>query len=101
MTDTRDRLIADAKSLPDLVAKAQRFDPALAQQLTGKVLLASKTPWGVLVSGAVGWAVSRYGLGWDGATTDLVAGAAVVLGAYAMRKISSGPITGLFRRAAG
>ena len=91
----RDQVIADAKSLPDLIAKAQTVDPALAEQLTAKSLAASKTPWGTLASGIIGWLVAHYGLGWDSATCDLVAGGAVLLGSYAMRYVTKSPIGGI------
>lgn len=93
----RDQLVADARSVPDLIAKAKDLDPTLAEQLTGKALVASKTPWGVLVAGIVGWGVAHWGLGWSSDTTDLVAGAAVVVGAYAMRWITRAPITGIVK----
>lgn len=96
-TTPRDQLVADAKSLPDLIAKAQAVDPALASQLTPKALAASKTPWGVVAGYAVTWLVSHYGLGWDADTCALVAGVAVLLGSYAMRYVTSSPIGGWFK----
>ena len=96
----RDQVIADAKSLPDLIAKAQANDPALAAQLTGKSLLASKSPIGTLAAGVVTWLAGRYGLGWDDMTCNLVAGAAVLIGGYAMRYVTSGPIAGIFSKGA-
>lgn len=66
--------------------------------LQGKALIASKTPWGVLASYAVGFLAARYGLGLDDASTQVVAGGAVLAGSYAMRYITSSPITGLLSR---
>lgn len=91
----RDRAIADAKDLPSLINNVSAVDPALASQLTGKALLASKTPWGTIAGGVVGWLVSHYGLGWDQATCDVVAGACVLLASYAMRYVTAAPITGV------
>ena len=94
---TRDKLVADARSLPDLIAKAQMVDPALAEQLTNKSLLASKSPPGTLIAGVVAWLAAKYGLGWDQATCDLIAGVAVLLGGYAMRYITKSPIGGIIK----
>ena len=91
----RDRAIADAKDLPSLINNVSAVDPALAASLTGKALLASKSPWGSLAGGIVGWLVSHYGLGWDQATCDLVAGACVLAASYVMRYITAAPITGV------
>lgn len=93
----RDQIIADAKSLPDLINTAKSVDPQLAASLTPKALLASKSPAGTLASGIVAWLVPRYGLGWDQATCDLVAGAAVLAGGYAMRYITTSPISGILK----
>lgn len=97
MSETRDRIIADAKDLPSLIAAAQQSDPALAQALTGKALVASKTLWGNIVGLLVSWAVTRYGLGWSPDTSALVTGLIVIATTAALRAISSGPITGLFK----
>lgn len=96
---TRDRLIADARSLPDLVQQASVYDPALAQALTGKALLASKTVWGNVLSPVVAFVVTRYGLGWDPATCDLVTGGVLAAATLLFRAITNSPITGLFRAA--
>jgi hypothetical protein len=95
----KDRLIADAKSLPDLIAKAQLVDPAFATSLTAKPLLASRSPAGTLLAGVVAWLAGRYGLGWDDMTCNLVAGVGVLLGGYAMRSITSSPIKGIISAA--
>ena len=94
----RDKIIADAKSLPDLIATAKTVDPDLAAQLTPKALIASKSPAGTLAAGVVAWLVSHYGLGWDQATCDLVAGLAVLAGGYAMRYITASPIGGIITK---
>lgn len=90
--------VSTAKDLPDLVDKLNRIDPAMAQQITGKALIASKTPWGVVAAGAVAYISSRYGLGWSENVTDLVAGGFVLVASYGMRYLSSHPITSLFKR---
>lgn len=91
----RDDAIAAAQNLPTLVAGLKAADPALAQSLEGKALLASKSPWGTLAGGIVAWLAAHYGLGWDQATCDLVAGAGVLVAAYLMRKITAAPISGI------
>jgi hypothetical protein len=91
--------IAAAKDLPSLVTGLQATNPALAQQIEGKALLASKTPWGTLAVSAVSYLASKYGLGWDADTCTLVAGAGLVAGAYAMRYLTAAPISGWFRKA--
>lgn len=98
-TTGADQAVAMARDLPDLIAKASTFDPALAAKFTGQALIASKSPWGSLAGGVVAWAVTHWGLGWDQSTCDLVAGAGVLVGAYAMRYVTDHPITGLFRKA--
>lgn len=95
-----DDAVRAAQSLPDLIARLNRTSPELAAQFTGKPLIASKTPWGTLVTTGVTYLATRYGLGWDETTCDLVAGGALLLGAYVMRAISNIPISGLVRRAA-
>ena len=94
-TETVNQVVADARSLPELVRGFERTSPDLAKSIEGKSLIASRTPWGVLLAGAIGWAAARYGLGWDSNTVDLVAGLAVLAGGYAMRYVTTGPIRGL------
>ena len=71
----------------------------MAQALSGKALIASKTPWGVLLTALVAYGASKYGVGWSEQTCELVAGAGVLVGSYAMRYLSPGRITGLFGKA--
>ncbi len=99
MNSTRaaDEAVAAAKDVPDLVAKLKLADPALAAQIEGKALLRSKTPWGTLACAVVAYASTRWGLGWDPSTDALIAGCGLVLGSYAMRAITSVPISGLLR----
>jgi hypothetical protein len=91
--------VAEAKNLPDLVNKLNAADPALAQQLTGKSLLASKTPYGVMVSGLVAYLVGRWALGWDQQMDELVSGIIVLagsaVGSIIMRLVTKAPITSL------
>jgi hypothetical protein len=90
-----DSAVTAAQSLPDLIGKLEAIDPVLASQLSGKALLASRTPWGVLASGIVGWIVAHYGLGLDEATTNSIAGLFVLIGSFAMRYITRTPITSI------
>lgn len=78
----RSRLIASAQSLPDLIAKADALDPALANKLKGGATVASATPIGALVGGAIGMLVTKYGLGWDAATVNFISGVLVLAGGY-------------------
>ena len=91
-----DQIVGQAKDLPQLISMAGQYDPALAASLTPKALLASKSAPGTLLVGVVAWAVSKYGLGWDAQTVDLVAGLGVLAGGYAFRSITRSPIGGLF-----
>src|SRR5581483_899173 len=88
--------VADAKSLPELVTKLNTVDPALAQSIEGKALVASRTPWGVVIGFGVAWAASKYGLGWDADLCALVSGVAVLAAGYVMRLVTAGPIRGWF-----
>lgn len=92
-----DRIVADAKSLPELVAKAQVLDPDLAKALTAKALVASKSTWGPLVGAAVVQLVTRWGLGWDEGTCDLVTGGIILVVSAGLRWVTSSPIGGVFR----
>jgi len=64
----------------------------------GKALIASKSPWGALLGGGIGWAVAYYGLQLDPVACNTLAGGAVLLGGYAMRYITSEPIVGIFKK---
>lgn len=96
----RDRLIADAKDVPSLIAAANNIDPALAQALTGKALLEAKSTYGATVALGVSWLATHYGLGWDADTCALVSGGAVLAVSAALRAVTAGPITGLFHKGA-
>ena len=76
----------------ELIAQLQAANPVLAEQLTAKPLLASRTPWGVLASYALGVGLARYGLALDPTTTQVVAGGFVLAGSYAMRSITRRPV---------
>lgn len=90
--------VAAAKDLPELIDKVSAVDPGLAKVMTGQALVASKTPWGTLLAAAVAWGAAKYGLNWSPEVCDLVAGAGVLAGAYLMRYISPGRVTGVFTK---
>lgn len=92
---SRDQMIADAKSVADLMDKAQTFDPQLAKQLTAKPLLASKSVWGMALTALLTPLITSWGFGWDEGTVELVSGIIVVLVAAALRSITAGPISGI------
>lgn len=96
-TGTRDQLIADARSLPELVARARRVDPPLAESLTGKALIASKSVWGNILAPIVTYGVARYGLGWDSEMCNIVTGGAIVVGTVVFRLVTRSPIVGIVR----
>jgi hypothetical protein len=86
--------VAIARNLPELIRHAQAIDPELAAALAGKALIASRTPWGVLLAAALAWGVAKYA-SWDETMTTLVAGLGIVAGGYVMRYISPARITGI------
>ena len=107
-TAATDAAVKAAQDVPSLIANLNTIDPALGQQLTGKALLASKTPWGTIVGTAVGWGVAHFGLActaavttacWSQSTDDVVTGALTLLGtligSYIMRAVTKAPISGL------
>jgi len=96
---TRDRIIGDARNAPELLAQAQKFDPAIAAALTGKALIASKTIWGTLATMGISWTVTKYGLGWSDQTDAYVSGLLVMAATAALRDITMTPITGWFTKA--
>ncbi len=95
-TPTVNAAVAAARSLPELVKTLQTVDPTLAASLTTKTLAVSKSPWVVLAAGVVGYVSSRYGLGFDETTTQLIAGGLVLVAGFIMRAISPTTIKGLF-----
>lgn len=98
-TTPADQAVGIARDVPDLIQKASMVAPDLASKWTGQSLIASRSPWGTLAGGVVGWLVTKYGLGWDQSTCDLVAGGCVLVASYAMRYVTENPITGWFRKA--
>lgn len=92
-----DSAVAHAKSLPELIRYFQTVAPDLATAMNGKALIASKSPWGVLLSTGATWAVTHYGLGWDQDTTAMASGGVLMAASYVMRYISSGRITGIIK----
>lgn len=88
----QDQIVAEAKSLPDLIAAAQAVDPNLAASLTPKSLVGSKTAILPLVTWAVAAAASHYGLGWDEGTSATVASAVSYLVLLGVRTVTRSPI---------
>ncbi len=93
-----DKAIAAANDMPSLVQGLQQVDPALAQQLTGKALIASKSIWGTFAVPAVAYLAGRYGLNWDHDFCTLVAGGLVLICAAAFRAVTAAPITSWVRK---
>ncbi len=96
-----DDAVAEARTLPGLVANLRAVDPALAAQLEPKALIYSRTPIVTLVVMVVAWLSARYGLGWDATTDNAVACVCVVVASYLMRLITRRPIDGWFATPAG
>lgn len=88
----RDRLIAEARDVPSLIALASADDPVLAQALIGKALVASKSVWGPLVGAVISWTVTRYGLAWDESTSAEVTGGIILMVSTAIRLVTVAPI---------
>ena len=87
----RDKIISDAKNLPDLLAKTQAADPDLYAKLTGATSTGLKAPGGSLVVLLVTWAAARYGLAWPPEVCMLVAGAIASAGWWVIHKIAGIP----------
>lgn len=98
ITQAADDAISSAKGAPELVAKLQTADPELAQQIEGKALFASRTPAGVFLATAIAYVSTKYGLGWDPAFVAMVSGGVLLVAAYALRAITTSPITGWFKK---
>jgi hypothetical protein len=93
----RDQVIAEARSLPDLIAKAQTADPQLAAQLSTKAAVASKTMWGTVASLVVSWAVTKWSLGWDPNTCALVSGVIAMGVGAVVRRFTDPRVTGFLK----
>jgi len=93
--------IAQARSLPGLIANLQHINPDLVAQLETKPLLASRTVWGTLLAWGIGWLTTRYGLDWPTETCGLVAGACMWAASIALRWITKGPVAGIVRTPPG
>jgi hypothetical protein len=93
--------IRAAQGLPSLIANLTMVDPALAQQLETKPLVASKTVWGTSLAGPISWASARYGLGWGADTSALVAGIVVTGASILFRLMTKQPIAGVLVTPAG
>jgi hypothetical protein len=94
---TRDKIISEARSLPELIEKAKVEDPVLASQLTAKAAVYSKTYYATFLAPLVAWAVVKWGLGWDETTQALVVFLIGTGTAWLMRTISNSPIGGFFK----
>jgi len=97
-TPTRDELVKGAQNLPELISLANQYDPELAQALQGKALIASKSVWGTAGTLVVSWIVTKYGLGWSPDTSAEVTGLLVLVVTGLLRIVTSGTITGIFKK---
>lgn len=93
----RNELIAQANSLPHLIDLAEKSDPQLAESLTSKSLIGSKSVWAPAATWLVTQAVGYFGLGWDASTSamvsSLLAWVAVVITRYFTRAPIGGVLT--------
>lgn len=102
--------IAAADNVQQLITGLKMIDPLLGQQIAGKTLASSTTPWGTIAGTIVGFAIAHYGLActaattlasgcWTQETVDIVTGAGTILGtligSYIMRWFTTAPIAGL------
>lgn len=95
-TNAVNTAVSAAKDLPGLVNNLQAVDPALAQQITGKALIASKSVYGVIISTGLTWAVTKYALGWSPDLVDAISGGVVLVATAVFRALSTTPITSWF-----
>ena len=93
LSDLKDQAIADASSVPEAIQNLKAIDPSFAQQLEGKSALASKTLWFIPIVYGTAFLATKYGLNWDSATVNLVAGLLSAGVGWLMRLITSAPIT--------
>ncbi len=91
--------IGAANDLPSLIAGLKQVYPSLAQQLTGKGLLLTKSSYGPALIGAVSYAAALLCLHWDDNTCAIVAGFAVYASSTLIRRVTNSPITGWLRPA--
>ena len=89
-----------ANDVPDVVQAVAPFYPGLQAFLDGQSALGSKTVWAPIATYAVTWAVGAWGLNWDAAFTNEVAGLVAVALMLACRWVASGPITSLLPKKA-
>lgn len=82
-----------ANDLPSVVQAVAPFYPGLPEFLAGQSALGSKTFIFPVVAHALVWAVGYFGLSWDAAFTESVAGV-ISMGLMALgRWVATGPIT--------
>lgn len=84
--------VSAANDVPTLIAGLKAVDSPLADQLQAKSLIGSKTFWAPIVTHAVTWAVGYWGLQWDAATTEAVAGLISWALMVAARYVARSPI---------
>jgi len=95
-----DAAVAAAQDVPTLIANLKAVDPGMAEQLAGKSLAASKSPWGTVAVAGVAWASAKWGLGWDQGTCALVGGLGILVGSYLMRYVTTSPIASILPKPA-
>lgn len=81
----RDQVIADAKSLPDLLSRAQEADPPLFKLLTASN---AHNVWYAPLVSVVSWLSTHYALGWTPDTSSAVAGLILFVGVGAAHWIA-------------
>lgn len=86
MSEPVDRLVAASREIPDFLA--------VVPELKAKALLASKTVWGMAIATIVSGLVAHYHLAWDEPTSQAVAGLIEMGAAIALRRITTGPVSG-------
>lgn len=95
LAKAEDAAVNAAHDVPTLIAGLKAVDSPLVDQLQGVSLIGSKTFWAPIVTHAVTWAVGYWGLQWDAATTEAVAGLISWALMMAGRFVAKGPITSL------
>jgi hypothetical protein len=85
-----------AQSLPDLIAKLSVANPTMADQLTSKSLITSKSLYGTPIVTAIAFLSAKYGLGWDDTTVNLVSLFVLLAASAGFRLLTKSPIGGVF-----
>lgn len=105
--DTPKLAITNATTSRDII-RAGWADPELRDDIvngliaavTNKSLLGTKTFWVSLLTPVVGYVITYYGVGLDGATSGVIVSVLASLAMMVMRYVTVGPVSGVLPGAA-